>query len=1099
MKKSNSFQEMAKAACSPSFAAFVAVLLVTSSTVWATPPTPVLHYSFDDGPGTVNAADTGVAPAANGIFNGSATRTVVTPTGSGYALDLSTSGGSDYVYNHDNPAKLNGMSNITMTCWVNLQANQNTSDRLISKFSTTAGFDFRFNNATANSAQLIFELNTNSGSSASASANINALNQWVFVAVTYNGSGTSSSQVNFYSGLTNVSVSQLGTAQTITVARGPGIVDTTNDFRVGSTAASTSDRTPPAWFDDVQVFNTVLSQSDLEAVRLENGSLPLLQITTQPFSKATYESSNVTFTVAANQTATYQWYVNGTNVGNLIVNATNSTLALTAVTTNMNGNIYACLVGNALTNMWSSTATLTVVPLSSYGAPRPVLLDFGPTTVANSSDAQLSLGHYSGAVPSSDISWNQIQNADVTSGLTFSDGLAAPGVSVIIGRCDAGVSNMVDYANKNITSSALGGSKNTGIYANTSPMKDGIYNGPTGTTTFTNSVGFRMDGLAAGTYTLYIAGRNTSSANTAPMRFFATHGVSATTFAFDPSTTPYADEANNSATSSANITYGDNCATALVITLGSGDSLFFAVTGSSTNEPRGFLNCVEIVPGLPVLTNFPVTINAQPGSATVYAGYNVALAGTYSGPAPLYYQWYSNNVAISGATSGSLTLSNVAAGMSGSYYNVIVTNQYNSVAVSSNATLTVVPVFSTGLLSNIWNILPGQQFYVDATDGGERSLAYDAATTNLLLMSHIPTNNIVVLDPATGTNLYFMNLQSIAAGAGGLNMIAVADDGVVYGANVVADANSLDGTGNYNLWQWADDGSNTVPVNLFSGDPGYYISSSPEPDLRFGDNLTVRGAGANTQILIAPGRDTNSYGANVILFTTPDGLNFNGENIAVSGVPSGFAQFGLAFGPGTNTFWAKTTNAPLYLIQFDMNSQTGAVLYAFGASNGVPNTFVYSGVNTNQTWLAGIMNMPSGVPGNIRLYDITNLTVGPVLADQEINLTTNGTAFLGGTGTGSIAFGDGNLYTLFGNNGIRAFAINTNLAPFRITSIVTGGSSVVLTWVSVAGHSYQVQVKGALTAANWSNVGSAIMATGSSTSATNGISGATQFYRVQGN
>src|SRR5205809_985886 len=87
-------------------------LLLAAANVRATPPTPLLHYSFDDGSGAVPASDSGVAPQTNGLFNGSATRTTNTPTGTGYALDISTSGLNDYVHCGD-PAKLNGSASLS--------------------------------------------------------------------------------------------------------------------------------------------------------------------------------------------------------------------------------------------------------------------------------------------------------------------------------------------------------------------------------------------------------------------------------------------------------------------------------------------------------------------------------------------------------------------------------------------------------------------------------------------------------------------------------------------------------------------------------------------------------------------------------------------------------------------------------------------------------------------------------------------------------------------------------------------------------------------------------------------------------------------------
>lgn len=729
-----------------------------------------------------------------------------------------------------------------------------------------------------------------------------------------------------------------------------------------------------------------------------------------------------------------------------------------------------------------------------------LLLDFGPTAVAPA-DAMLDMGHFSGAVPGAEISWNTVVNAN-NSSLVYSDGTAASGVSVIVGRSDYGAGNAIDFNNKLISSSALGSQLIAGIYTNTSPLKDGIF--ATGTSTvLTNALGIRIDGLAAGTYTLYISGRNTSTAVTASELFFATNGPAASSFSFSTNTTPSTLEVNSAApigsapnpalAITGTFAYGDNCVS-LVVNLNAGESVYLAATGV-TNECRGFLNAVAIAPGLPVLTNFPATVGVQPANATVYGGATVTIGNVkYGGVPPLYYQWYFDGVALTGATNSTLTLSNVTAGMAGNYnvsvQNVIATNY------SSNAVVTIIPLFNTAQMTNIWNILPGNTNhpYITTTAGGERGLAFNPVTTNLLVLTHVPTNNLVALDPATGNRRYLMNVAGIATNSAGMNMVGVAGDGAVYAGNVVANASSASTP--YLLWQWVNDGSNTVPQLLFEGDPGFGTVAA---GLRWGDNIAVCGAGSGTEILIAPGAEATGNGTNVVLFTTQDGLNFSQMVIGIYGVPSGFGQGGIAFGPVTNTFWAKNTGQQLYLVQFDPVAATGSVLYACGPSNGVPNSFQFISVNGSQNWLAGVMSVASGQPDNVRLYDIFNLTNGPVLADQELNLTANGNGFNNGVGVGSTAFGGNYLFSLDSQNGVRAFLISTNPAPFSITGINSqAGPNVALSWQSLPGFTYQVQTAGSLLNPGWANVGPSIMAYGTNASASVSASGTNQFYRVQG-
>ena len=80
-------------------------------------------------------------------------------------------------------------------------------------------------------------------------------------------------------------------------------------------------------------------------------------------------------------------------------------------------------------------------------------------------------------------------------------------------------------------------------------------------------------------------------------------------------------------------------------------------------------------------------ITTQPASQTATVGGNVQFSVVATGtPAPAY-QWYQNGVAINGANSASLTLTNVQMTDAGDY-TVTVSNSVGSVT-SNKATLTV--------------------------------------------------------------------------------------------------------------------------------------------------------------------------------------------------------------------------------------------------------------------------------------------------------------------------------------------------------------------------------------------------------------------------
>jgi hypothetical protein len=122
--------------------------------------------------------------------------------------------------------------------------------------------------------------------------------------------------------------------------------------------------------------------------------------------------------------------------------------------------------------------------------------------------------------------------------------------------------------------------------------------------------------------------------------------------------------------------FQDTGATPTVINLAS--NLNVSGTGGSTNTFRG----VRFVPGeAPMVTSEPAPVIQDAGGD---ATFTVTAAGT-----PLLdYQWYTNGVAVSGATASSLTLSDLATNQTGVEVSAVVSNIFGMIA-SSNALLTV--------------------------------------------------------------------------------------------------------------------------------------------------------------------------------------------------------------------------------------------------------------------------------------------------------------------------------------------------------------------------------------------------------------------------
>jgi hypothetical protein len=95
-------------------------------------------------------------------------------------------------------------------------------------------------------------------------------------------------------------------------------------------------------------------------------------------------------------------------------------------------------------------------------------------------------------------------------------------------------------------------------------------------------------------------------------------------------------------------------------------------------------------------TNVPngaASITNQPQSVVVHAHDIASFSVAASGTVPLSYQWSLNGTKIAGATSSSLTISNVVQTNLGTYA-AVVTNAFGS-ATSSNATLSMYPFIAT--------------------------------------------------------------------------------------------------------------------------------------------------------------------------------------------------------------------------------------------------------------------------------------------------------------------------------------------------------------------------------------------------------------------
>jgi hypothetical protein len=423
------------------------------------------------------------------------------------------------------------------------------------------------------------------------------------------------------------------------------------------------------------------------------------------------------------------------------------------------------------------------------------------------------------------------------------------------------------------------------------------------------------------------------------------------------------------------------------------------------------------------ITNTPAKIGNQPAGATVVETFNYTFSASASGTTNISYQWYfasatATNLLV-GKTNSSLALTNLSLTDAGGYF-VAVTNSYGG-DTSVVATLTVLPGNFSRVMSPVWSLAPGSRDYL-TTDSTQRGLGYDPLTGNLVLVSRQPTNGVHLLNSINGGDLGALDLSdTVALGSPGtypINMATVADDGVVYVANLLLSAAS----DNFVIYRWDSASTSTVQGHAYYGNPGVG---------RIGDTFAARGSGTGTELLAS-----FRSGTNVAVFTTTDGFGFDLHVIAVTNLPAdaqanGFAGLGLAFGP-TNTFWAKSAGFKLRLVQYDLPSLTGNVIAAYDAAD---STMFPIGADNANNFVAGIG--AGEIPQNLELWDL-EATGGPALIDREVFGSDNAN----GNGNGAVAFdvAGSRAFALDSNNGILA----VKYAPRLRYAILN--NQLVLSW-----------------------------------------------------
>ncbi len=418
-------------------------------------------------------------------------------------------------------------------------------------------------------------------------------------------------------------------------------------------------------------------------------------IQTQPTNLTVTQGQNASFSVVASGTAplSYQWNLNGAALSA----ATNATLSLTNVQSNQAGS-YTVMVTNSWGSVTSAVASLTVdVPPTIATQPQSQAVTQGQSvsfSVVASGTSPLSYQWYDNGSPVggnnatltlNNVHTNQTGNYTVVVKNTW--GSATSAVASLTVDVPAGIQTQPG----NVTVTQGQNASFSVVASGTAPFtyQWNLDGSALSTATNASLSLINVQSNQAGSYTVVVT-NSWGSVTSAVATLTVDVPPSITT---QPQSQVVAHDLNVSfsvvaiGTSPLSYQWYDNGSSV------GGNNATLTLNNVHTNQSGSYTVVVKnnwgsVTSAVAVLAVYiPPGIQTQPGNLTVTQGQNASFSVVSSGSAPFSYQWSFGGAALSGATNGTLSLTNVQSNQAGSY-TVVVTNPVGSVT-SQVATLTV--------------------------------------------------------------------------------------------------------------------------------------------------------------------------------------------------------------------------------------------------------------------------------------------------------------------------------------------------------------------------------------------------------------------------
>src|SRR5262249_48568095 len=225
--------------------------------------------------------------------------------------------------------------------------------------------------------------------------------------------------------------------------------------------------------------------------------------------------------------------------------------------------------------------------------------------------------------------------------------------------------------------------------------------------------------------------------------------------------------------------------------------------------------------------------------------------------------------------------------------------------------------------------------------------------------------------------------------------------------------------------------SNTSPTLIFAGDP-----SGATNALRWGDNLTVRGTGTNTRVLVdmtyfGSTSGTNGYAA-ILSPTNSFMTNFSARWFVTTNFADTVGR-SLEFDLTNNAIWQKGPDKPLIKVSYNPSVSLGGTRISATnvlALTNFPTGLLGVGLDLTRKLAAGVFSNSQLGADTLNLYDISNSNA-PVLVQQYSFPASPRNA--NNNRISQTFFKNDLLFTLDANNGIMVFRTVADTTPDAVS------------------------------------------------------------------